>query len=198
MSDDRLEAMRKRMADRLKASSQGLSNKLSGRVTGPSPTAQTTPTAIVSQASLQAGNELFFAAAQLEARVGASRYGDGDATTLTPPPPPTGQWRCIVESPYVSIDLVANISEGHTLTAQGTLIYTGTLRVYEVSGPGDWLAMPPDKDSTKWLFSFMLKPSTHAVFRWFASPTDSPNHLHNRWVHPETGQVVETWCERTA
>lgn len=197
MSDDRLEAMKKRMADRLKASSQGLSDKLSGRVAEPAPEAPAPRTNIASQAGLQAGNERVFAAAQLGERVWASRYGDGDVNPLTPPPAPTGQWRCIVESPYVSIDLVANISEAHTLSAQGTLIYTGTLRVYEVSGPGDWLAIAPDKDSTKWLFSFMLKPSTHAVFRWFASPTDSPNHLQNRWVHPETGQVVETWCERT-
>lgn len=120
---------------------------------------------------------------------------DNTATT-DEPAAPVGTWRCIVESPYVSIDLTAEIAEDKTLNGQGTIIYSGTYKTYQVSGSGNWVALPPDASSDKWLFHFRMKPSNHAIFSWFANPTDDPNHMYNKFVPNDKGHAVITRCAR--
>ena len=201
MSSDKFEDLRKRVSDRLSSASQRVNQNLSGRGPGQVPTSQPQvqpPQPDFSgQAGLQAGSAMLFETMAAASQAAAPNYvGEDDNTKPERPPAPKGKWRCIVESPVVTIDLMADVSEDGSLSARGTLIYVVTNKIFEVDGKGTWVAMPPDKHSSKWLFNFMIEPSTHPIFRWFASPTDSPNHLKNRFVSRETGNVVETRCER--
>ncbi len=192
MSDDHLDYMRKQAAQRLAAATQRLDNRFGNRSKASPADLQTPTSPILDRSALQSASLSPFEQSQ----IGHSAFGTDEAQAPERPPAPVGSWRCIVSSRWVSIDLVANIAEDESLSAQGTLIYAVTNKMFEVSGQGNWLALPPDETSPNWLFQFRLKPSNHAIFSWFAGPTDSPNHLYNRFVSPQTGSVVETHCER--
>ncbi|MEM5518678.1 hypothetical protein WNY37_17100 [Henriciella sp. AS95] len=196
MSDDKLEALRKRMADRQDAVSRSMNQNFGARMSSPPASDQSSQNINSEQASLQDENAMAFEAANAETMAAHLGSDPENRAPTGRPPAPTGKWRCISNSPVVSIDLIANIAEGGGLSAQGTVVYVATSRIYEVSGQGSWTLMPPDHTSPNWLFNFRLIPSNHAIFRWFASPTDSPNHLHNRFVSPRTGHVIDTRCER--
>ena len=192
MTDDNIENLRKRVNERRQAASAKLRDAL-GKPSHSSSTVRNPPK---DQVSLQAASaniqqDMTKAAADIP-----TNYGDETTPSSDKPAAPTGQWRCVVNSPIVSIDLVANIAEDGSLSGQGTIIYVATNRMFQVSGKGDWTLLPPDQSSEDWLFKFRLHPSNHAIFSWFASPTDSPNHMTNRFVSPSTGGVVETRCER--
>lgn len=192
MTDDHIEKLRKRVEERRKAASAKLRDAL-GKA--PSPP-QTGGTPQPDQASLQAASAVFQQDMSAPAIEPPVTYGEETEPSTDKPAAPAGQWRCIVNSPIVSIDLVANIAEDGSLSGQGTIIYVATNRMFQVSGKGDWTLLPPDQSSEDWLFKFRLHPSNHAIFSWFASPTDSPNHMANRFVSPSTGGVVETRCEK--
>ncbi|MCR9223338.1 MAG: hypothetical protein NXH70_04645 [Hyphomonas sp.] len=203
MTDDKTESLRQRVTRRREAASQKLKQALGKPETVPQPIARPAPSGVViEQAGLQAASAGFQGEADHGPIGSPALHGDDPAATTEPadtpkrPAAPTGQWRCIVHSNVVSIDLTATIAEDGTLTGQGTLIYVGTSKIYEVSGKGDWTALPPDPSSPDWLFKFRLQPSNHAIFSWFAAPTSSPNHMTNRFVVPHKGGVVETNCER--
>lgn len=203
MTDDKTESLRQRVTRRREAASQKLKQALGMPEVVPQPMPRPASTGvIIEQAGLQAVSAGFQGEADHGPIGSPSLYGDDTAVTTetsdTPkrPAAPTGSWRCIVHSNVVSIDLTASIAEDGTLTAQGTIIYVATNRIYEVSGKGDWTALPPDPSSPSWLFKFRLQPSNHAIFSWFAAPTSSPNHMTNRFVVPQNGGVVETNCER--
>ncbi|MEM6555415.1 MAG: hypothetical protein AAF642_06045 [Pseudomonadota bacterium] len=192
MTDDNIENLRKRVNDRREAASAKLREAL-----GKSPsTRQTESPPHADQASLQAASAMFQQSSAMAAVGNHPTYGDETTPSSDKPAAPTGQWRCSVNSPIVSIDLMANIAKDGSLSGQGTIIYVATNRMFQVSGKGDWTLLPPDQSSEDWLFKFRLHPSNHAIFSWFASPTDSPNHMSNRFVSPNTGGVVETRCER--
>lgn len=203
MSDDKRESLRQRVTGRRQAAREKL-NKTIGGVLNTGPAASAPPPARFDQATLQAASAMIDVQTEAGALGGLPMFGEDTAPdTNTPtdnapdrPAAPTGSWRCIVHSRVVVIDLVANISEDETLSAQGTLLYPVTNKIYEVSGKGYWTVFPPDSSSPKWLFKFTLQPSTHAIFSWFANPTDSPNHMTNRFVLPEDRGVVETNCEK--
>jgi len=196
MSNDKLESLKQRAAARLEAASQRLNQNLGGTLSNGGLQAPPTFSTASDQASLQAASALFSEATET-APIGAlAGLGTDGAATKEQPPAPTGKWRCVVDSNYVSIDLTADIAEAGSLSAQGSIVYKGTTKIYEVSGQGDWTALPPDPSSPNWIFKFRLQPSNHAIFSWFARPTSSPNHLTNRFVVPNNGGVVETNCER--
>ncbi|MHA7901486.1 MAG: hypothetical protein ACX94B_16615 [Henriciella sp.] len=192
MSEDKYRSMKDQAAKRLAEATQRLGRRLEPSFTDSTEPEQPIEPRSLDRIALQAATLSPFEQSQRDA--GAL----GDDETAIPPRPaaPVGSWRCIVSSKWVSIDLVANIAEDESLTAQGTLIYPATNKMFQVSGSGNWLALPPDDTSSNWLFQFRLQPSNHAIFSWFAGPTDSPNHLYNRFVSPNSGNVVETHCER--
>ena len=201
MSKDRLEQLRKRMEDRLASVSQKLKQNPSRQSSSEMPAGQPLQhhhslNAAGTQASLQSGSAMMFDAASAALPATAMRADAQNDAVPGRPEPLSGSWRCIVNSPVVSIDLVADTTPDGGLSARGSLIYVATYKVYEIDGKGSWTLMPPDEDSTKWLFDFRLIPSTHPIFHWFASPTDSPAHLHNRFYPRGTNSVVETSCER--
>lgn len=114
------------------------------------------------------------------------------------PGPPVGLWRCVVNSPIVSIDLQMQVTPGQYLEAQGSIVYVETGRIYQVRGPGRWLLNPPGTEAPGWLYSFQMQPAdgNHAMFSWFAAPTGDPRYLANTWQNPQTGQIVQTNCQR--
>lgn len=198
MSSDKFESLKKQMNDRMEAASKRLNKTLGGPT--PRYRLQTgTPQAPVSrQASLQAATAVFYDEMGSVYSGAPTAMGMNGALGADQPPTPIGTWRCIVNSDIVSIDVTATIAGDGTLNGQGYIVYVYTNKIYNVSGKGDWLALPPDQDSSNWLFKFRLHPSNHPIFSWFASPTDSPNHLYNRFVVPDRGSVVETNCERVS
>ncbi|MEL6826650.1 MAG: hypothetical protein AAFN91_10425 [Pseudomonadota bacterium] len=192
MTDDNFGNLRKRVNERRQAASAKLREALGKPPSTPRSGADTH----ADQASLQAASALYQQDMAAAVDENPFTYGHETVPSTDKPAAPAGQWRCIVNSPIVSIDLVANIAEDGSLSGQGTIIYVATNRVFQVSGKGDWILLPPDQSSDDWLFKFRLHPSNHAIFSWFASPTDSPNHMANRFVSPSTGGVVVTRCER--
>lgn len=193
MSDDKFEDLKRRVAARREAASQNMRETFSGQMPTPAHQAPLTPLAGFDQISMQTASAIFNEPTETD----PAGMQAPEAVQSTPrPAAPTGQWRCIVNSNPVTIDLVARISENGSLSGRGTILYVATNKIYEVSGQGDWTVFPPDANSPKWLFKFRLQPSNHAIFSWFASPTASPNHLQNRFVVPNNGGVVETNCER--
>ena len=200
MSDDKLESLKKRLAARQDAALQRLkqthSERLSAMPSQNRPTPPVGPDPSGMQASMQAKSAMFETYADT-LPIGAPTRFAADANPATPrPAAPTGRWRCIVNSPVVSIDLVADIAGNGSLSGQGSIVYVNTSKIFEVSGHGDWTALPPDPGAPNWLFKFRLQPSNHAIFSWFAEPTQSPNHLRNRFVIPNNKGIVETNCER--
>ncbi|MEM6654119.1 MAG: hypothetical protein AAGA72_01760 [Pseudomonadota bacterium] len=192
MTDDNIGNLRKRVNERRQAASAKLKEALGKPSSAPQAGAHTHP----DQASRQAASAMFQQDMAASADENPFTYGEETAPSTDKPAAPTGQWKCVVNSPIVSIDLVANIAEDGSLSGQGTIIYVSTNRMFQVSGKGDWILLPPDPSSEDWLFKFRLHPTNHAIFSWFASPTDSPNHMANRFVSPSTGGVVVTRCER--
>ena len=192
MSEDKYRSMKNQAAKRLAEATQRLGGQLGRSSTHATEQQHPVKTGSLDRIALQAASLSPFMLSQRHAGI----LGDEETTTPERPAAPVGSWRCIVSSKWVSIDLLANIAENESLTAQGTLIYPTTNKMFEVSGSGNWMALPPDDTSSNWLFQFRLQPSNHAIFSWFAGPTDSPNHLYNRFVSPNTGSVVETHCER--
>lgn len=190
MTDDKIDSLRKRVTERREAASRRLKETISGKKPPPE------RAAIRDQATLQAAGAAFSEHAETDPIGAGATYGFGNETVAERPAAPVGRWRCIVHSSVVSIDLVASIVQDGSLSGQGSIIYVGTNRLFNVSGQGDWTALPPDSSSTNWLFKFRLQPANHAIFSWFAAPTSSPNHLYNRFVVPDNGSVVETNCER--
>ena len=112
------------------------------------------------------------------------------------PAAPLGVWRCVVNSPAVSIDLMMQVGPGGQLGGRGTIVYPSTGRIFNVEGPGDWTLMPPDASGPNWLFKFRMAPQNHAIFSWFASPTQTPGILYNQFRDPQTGGIIETSCQR--
>lgn len=113
------------------------------------------------------------------------------------PPAPVGQWRCVVNAPAQSIDLQMQVNPDRTLFGRGTIIYNGTSAIYQVQGPGDWTALPPDQYVPHWNFKFRMAPQNHAIFSWFAGPRGGGDGmLYNVFQNPQTGGVTETACER--
>ena len=196
MKDDEIEALRKRVADRRAAASRKLKDTLGGRVSVGRHQVPPGNTSHFDQTTMQAASAILYEGAETDLIGAATQFGADAEAVPGRPAAPTGRWRCIVSSDVVSIDLVASISEGGALSGQGSLVYVATNRIYEVTGQGDWTALPPDPGSENWLFKFRLQPSNHAIFSWFASPTQSPRHLHNRFVLPDNRGVVETNCEQ--
>lgn len=197
MTDDKVESLKRRVAERREAASRKLKEKLGGgQVSIDRQTPRLPPFADLNQTSLQAASSILAAPKDSDHTGTHSLCGAEAEKPPERPAAPTGRWRCVVNSNVVSIDLIANISENGELSGQGTIVYVATNRIYEVSGKGDWTALPPDTEAKDWLFKFRLQPSNHAIFSWFAAPTDSPNHMQNRFVVPHGGGTVETNCER--
>lgn len=189
MSDDKFEALRKRVADKMDANTKRLNEKLKKRL--PEQRLAATPQSISpTQADIQA------ASAKFTADIAPLPLGTNTTPMAGRPAAPTGTWRCIVNSNIVSIDLTANINANGSLLGKGTIVYLGTSRIVNVQGQGDWVALPPDASSPEWLFKFRMHPSNHAIFSWYARPTESPNHLRHRFVMPDQSGTVETTCER--
>jgi len=197
MNHEKIKSLKKRVAERREAASQKFKESVADRASLAGHKAPPKPLATLDRASLQAASAMFGAPTDTDPIGAQSVYGADTEKTVKRPAAPTGQWRCVVNSNVVSIDLIANISENGELSGQGTIVYVATNRIYQVSGKGDWMALPPDPNTTDWLFKFRLQPSNHPIFSWFASPTESPNHMQNRFVIPNGGGVVETNCERT-
>ena len=197
MKDEKIKSLKKRVTERREAASRRLKESLAGRASLGHREPLSTPMTGSDQAGLQAAHALFGAPTDTDPIGSRTLYGTDTEIPPGRPAAPTGQWRCVVNSNVVSIDLTANISGNGELSGQGTIVYVATSRIYQVSGKGDWTALPPDPSSTDWLFKFRLQPSNHAIFSWFAAPTESPNHMQNRFVVPNGGGVVETNCERT-
>jgi|GEM_PF-1954831 len=196
MTEDKFDSLRQRVEARRLAASRKLQQTLGKSDPFAQPSVPAAAAAMGDQARLQAASAPFQGDAEIDPLGAPRAYGADTAPETKQPAAPTGKWRCIVHSNIVSIDLVATIAPDGTLSGQGTIIYVATNRIYQVSGPGDWMALPPDPSSTDWLFKFRLQPSNHAIFSWFAAPTESPNHMTNRFVVPNNGGVVETNCER--
>ena len=119
----------------------------------------------------------------------AAQYGGS-------PAPSPGVWRCVANSPIVTIDVNYQIAPNGQLYGQGSIVYVGTWRSYNVQGQGQWTAMPPDQDSNQWLFHFQMAPQNHAVFSVYARPTNDPNFLQNNFYNPQTGQTTQTSCQK--
>lgn len=196
MTDDKIESLKRRVAERREAASRKLKETLGGRLPSQPSQAARTASPGMDQATMQAAGAMFGEPTETDPIGARTRYGTETAPTSARPAAPTGKWRCIVNSRIVSIDLIANVSENGSLSGQGTIVYVATNRIYQVSGQGDWTALPPDPTSPKWLFKFRLQPSNHPIFSWFAARTESANHLNSRFVVPNNGGVVETNCER--
>jgi len=122
--------------------------------------------------------------------------GTAAAAAQGMPSPPVGVWGCVVNSAPVTIELQMEVAPNQSLFGRGTIVYNGTSAIYQVQGQGDWSALPPDQFVPHWNFKFRMFPSNHAIFSWFAGPTDSPNHLYNFFTNPQTGDQVETACQR--
>lgn len=202
MTEDKFDSLRQRVEARRLAASRKLQQTLGkpGSLTQRgAPSATSAPPsagAPVDQARHQAASAPFQGDVETDPIGAPTIYGADPAAETKRPDAPTGKWRCIVHSNVVSIDLMANIAPDGSLSGQGTIIYVATNRIFQVSGQGDWSLLPPDPSSPNWLFKFRLQPSNHPIFSWFASPTQSPTHLYNRFVVPNNGGVVETNCER--
>lgn len=114
------------------------------------------------------------------------------------PTNPAGYWRCVVNSPVVSIDLQLQINSDQSLFHQGTIVYAQTSRIYNVRGGGRWLLSPPDAGSSEYLFHFQMLPQdgNHATFSIFARPTGDPQYLGNRFQNPQNGAITDTRCQR--
>jgi len=110
--------------------------------------------------------------------------------------PPVGVWDCYVNSSVVSISLRMQVAPTNQLVGQGSITYVQTSRIYNVQGNGDWVYLPPDSGQQVGLFKFRMQPQNHAIFSWFARPTGDPRFMNNRFQNPETGDVVETACQR--
>lgn len=196
MTDDKVESLKKRATERREAASRMLKENLGRQTSHARREPNLQPLADLDQASLQAASSILAAPNDIDHTDTQALYGAEAEKPPERPAAPTGRWRCVVNSNVVSIDLIANISENGELSGQGTIVYVATNRIYEVSGMGDWTALPPDTEAKDWLFKFRLQPSAHAIFSWFAAPTDSPNHMQNRFIVPHGGGTVETNCER--
>ncbi|MEL6567141.1 MAG: hypothetical protein AAFQ22_01905 [Pseudomonadota bacterium] len=118
------------------------------------------------------------------------------APAAAQPMSPVGQWRCIANSQIVSIDMMYNVGPGGQLAGQGSIVYSGTWRTFNVAGYGRWIAAPPDQTSNEWMFSFQIMPQNHASFTLHARPTGDPNALYNSFYNPQTGNTTETSCAR--
>ncbi|MAP95209.1 MAG: hypothetical protein CMK07_09700 [Ponticaulis sp.] len=112
------------------------------------------------------------------------------------PSPAPGLWHCIANSPVVSIDMQYQVGPNGQLAGQGSIVYSGTWRTYNVAGYGRWAAQPPDQYSDQWLYQFQISPQNHAVFSVYARPTSSPGYLNNVFHSPQTGQTTETSCQK--
>ncbi|UYV39104.1 hypothetical protein N4R57_08905 [Rhodobacteraceae bacterium D3-12] len=108
---------------------------------------------------------------------------------------PAGQWRCIVNSPIVSIDLLLNAQPGN-VTTQGSLIYVQTNKVYDITGQASWTWGPADDGQGLFTRIQVYPAKDHATFSVFARYMGDPNHLWNTWQNPQTGQTVDTRCQR--
>jgi len=195
MNDDEFESLRKRVSDKTDANMKHLNKALEKRLPAKSLATGATPAAST-QADMQAASALFAPDITATTLGTPTPYGADTSLKAAQPPAPTGQWRCIVNSHIVSIDLIAHITANGSLSGRGTITYIGTSRIINVQGPGDWSALPPDASSPEWLFKFRMQPSNHALFSWYARPTESPNHLRHRFVMPDKSGIVETSCER--
>lgn len=197
MDDDKRNALKKKMAERMNSASERLSKNLGGRIPGKSPT-QRMHLSDKDQLSWEILGTKFEGETDSDTNpIGTfSDFGNDAPAIADRPLAPVGMWRCIVNSDLVSIDLIATIAPNGTLMGRGTIIYVMTNYVYNVSGQGDWRAMPPDASSPSWLFHFRMHPSNHSIFSWFARPTETPGLLLRRFVVPDSGAVIETSCKR--
>ncbi|MAK61116.1 MAG: hypothetical protein CMK09_09085 [Ponticaulis sp.] len=119
-----------------------------------------------------------------------------EAQYANSPSPALGQWHCISNSPIVSIDIYYQVGPNGQLMGQGSIVYSGTWRSYNVAGYGRWAAQPPDQYSDQWLYQFQISPQNHAVFSVYARPTDNPSFLNNVFYNPQTGNTTETSCQK--
>ena len=113
-----------------------------------------------------------------------------------PVPNLAGIWRCIANSQVVSVDVYYQVFPDQNLQGQGTIVYAGTSQIYNVQGYGRWSVSPPEGMGGQWLIRFQLQPQNHAIFSVFARPTGDPNGLYNRFTNPQTGNTIETSCQR--
>lgn len=193
MSDEKFDSLKKRVADRIDSLTKSLDQNLSKHVSGDR--LKALPPGL-DQTSLQTESAILGEGAGNTHLMPSQLHGGdlmgatGSLLSLA------GQWRCVVNSNIVAIDLIANVQANGTLFGQGTIVYIATNRIYKVKGPGDWTVLPPDQSSPDEMIKFRLQPSNHAIFSWFAKQTGAPNHLRNRFVVANNGGVVETACER--
>lgn len=108
---------------------------------------------------------------------------------------PAGKWRCVVNSPIVSIDLLLDAQPGNVST-QGSLIYVQTHKVYDIAGQANWTWGPAEDGQGLFTRIQVFPAKDHATFSVFARYMGDPNHLWNVWQNPQTGQTVDTRCQR--
>ncbi|MEL7099138.1 MAG: hypothetical protein AAGM84_09955 [Pseudomonadota bacterium] len=111
---------------------------------------------------------------------------------------PAGYWRCVSNSQVVSIDLELQVAPNQQLQHRGSIIYVQTNRVFQVQGFGRWAVIPPDQPGQSPLVHFQMQPAAgnHAIFSVYARPTGNPNFMNNRFQNPQTGNLIETSCQR--
>ena len=120
------------------------------------------------------------------------------AQLVTPPAAPVGLWQCTVNSSNYGLELEMEIGGDGTLYARGLVIYHGLQNPFtQVSGFGDWVALPPDQGSDQYLFKFRMFPEAqnHPIVTWYARPA-GPGIMYNVFYPPGTGDVVETQCSK--
>ena len=193
MSDEKFDSLKKRLADRVDSLTQSLDQNLSKHVS--SDRLKALPPGL-DQSSLQTESAIMGEGAGNTPLTPSQLHGGNLMGATGPSISLAGQWRCVVNSNIVAIDLIANVQANGTLYGQGTIVYIATSRIYKVKGPGDWTVLPPDQSSPDELIKFRLQPSNHAIFSWFARQTGTPNHLRHRFVPANNAGFVETACER--
>ncbi|MEM1389351.1 MAG: hypothetical protein AAF748_07805 [Pseudomonadota bacterium] len=117
------------------------------------------------------------------------------ATAQNQPPDPVGQWRCVMNSVTVSIDVAYQINPDGSLFGQGSIVYNQTSAIYQVQGGGRWLA-GVDPSTGRFTYQFGLQPPNHASFSIFTEPTGDPNALYQLRPNMSAGGSTETACSR--
>jgi len=112
-------------------------------------------------------------------------------------PAPVGLWRCVMNSAPASIDLQVQIAPDGSLFGQGSYILNQTSFFQQIQAPGRWLTIPagePEFPNGGYQLSFV--PPNVASFSLFLQPTTTPGNLYNLWQNPQTGDRVETACQK--
>ena len=108
----------------------------------------------------------------------------------------SGVWDCVLNNPYVSVQVRMQLSPNGSLRAQGWLHYVGTSSQGNFTGTGQYGPVPPEPGAPAWRYGFRIVRNNGPMVPLYAGPTNNPGWLYSVFQNPQTGQRSETSCSR--